>query len=115
MYILKANESNELIEDLILTGWHSIMVDKLSFKEQKNKLQMSFKQKIDDKHLLFACVSEQFKKIKTTNIYTYYNFILENDGNDDKDRYGVYANGVLAETPSKTQFLEHCKEGYLRL
>ena len=34
-------------------------------------------------------------------IFKYYHFSLENDGNPD-NRYGVFANGVLVETPSET-------------
>jgi len=44
--------------------------------------------------------------LENTNLYTYYHFILENDGDNDK-RYGVWANGILTETPSKNQFTNH--------
>ena len=58
---------------------------------------------IDDKYLLLACVSKDFVKIEDTEKYSYYHFILENNG-DDEQRFGVYANGILTETPSKTFF-----------
>ena len=115
MYILKATETNGLIEDLILTGGHGLMVDKLSVEEQQIQKKMGFEQMVNDKHLLLACFSKDFEKVENTNIHTYYHFILENDGDDDNDRYGVYANGVLAETPAKTPFVECCNIGYLRL
>ena len=61
---------------------------------------------IDDKYLLLSAVSNDFKKLENTDLYTYYHFILENEGNND-ERFGVWANGVLTETPSKNQFISH--------
>ena len=46
------------------------------------------------------------KKIENNNLYTYYHFILENNGNDDQ-RFGVWANGILTETTSKNHFMNH--------
>ena len=59
--------------------------------------------KIDDKYLLLAGVSTQFKKIKEIIPYIYYHLTLENNGDDD-ERFGIYANGILTETVSKNQF-----------
>ena len=56
--------------------------------------------------LLAASVSQQFKKLETKTVYTYYHFMLENDGNNNM-MYGVWANGILVETPSKNQFNNH--------
>ena len=61
---------------------------------------------IDDKLLLLAGVSKEFIKLENKKIYTYYHFTLENNGNDE-ERFGVWANGVLTETPSKNNFLQH--------
>jgi hypothetical protein len=58
---------------------------------------------IDDKYLLLSCVSKDFKKLENNNLYNYYHFVLENSGNDE--RYGVWANGILTETPSKNFFM----------
>jgi len=115
MYILEATETNGLTEDLILTGGHGLMVDKLSDEEQEIQKKMGFEQMVNGKHLLLACVSNDFKKVKNTNIHTYYHFILENDGDDNNDRYGVYANGVLVETPAKSFFVGCCNNNALHL
>jgi len=45
------------------------------------------------------------KKLENKNLYIYYHFILENNGNDIEERYGVWANGILTETPSKNYFM----------
>jgi hypothetical protein len=64
---------------------------------------------LDDKQLLLAAASDKFTALENNNEYIFYNFCLENDSNDAA-RYGVWANGVLVETPSK-QYLKEtfCK------
>lgn len=106
MYKMEKTEKNGLIEDLIVTGGHAILVNNLgSYKKENDKL-LGSAQIIDDKYLLLSAVSKDFIKLDNTNLYTYYHFILENNGNDNK-RFGVWANGVLTETPSKNQFTNH--------
>ena len=60
-------------------------------------------QKIEDKYLLLAGLSDKFVKLTDSSLYTYYHFTIENGGNDNL-RYGVWANGVLTETPCKNMF-----------
>ena len=105
MYKMEKTEENGLLEDLIITGWHAIMVDELGeLKEENDKKFGSTTPIIDGKHLLLSSVSTDFVKLENTNLYTYYHFILENNGNNE-ERFGVWANGILAETPSKNDFL----------
>jgi hypothetical protein len=106
MYKMEKTDENGLIEDLIVTGGHSILVDDLGNYKEKNDELFGGIHKIDDKYLLLASVSNDFIKLETTNVYTYYHFILENNGNDD-ERFGIWANGILTETPSKNQFINH--------
>ncbi len=109
MFIMYKREENDLIEDLIMTGGHSILVDdftKDDFIEERQKYYEILKNNpwtIDEKHLLPVGTLKAFQEIQDEKIYTYYNFSLENDGDDDK-RFGIWANGILAETPSKKQF-----------
>jgi hypothetical protein len=106
MYKMEKTEENGLIEDLIVTGGHSILVDDLgNFKEENDKI-FGRSIMIDDKYLLLSAVSNDFKKLENTDLYTYYHFILENNGNND-ERFGVCANGILTETSSKKQFTNH--------
>jgi hypothetical protein len=51
-------------------------------------------------------VSDQFVQLTDDDIYTYYHLVPENNG-DDNQRFGIWANGILSETPSKNQFLMH--------
>ena len=45
-------------------------------------------------------MSKDFIKMENNNTYTYYHLVLENEGDNDL-RFGIWANGVLTETPSK--------------
>jgi hypothetical protein len=95
-------------EPLIVTGGHGFLVDNLTLDEQE--AQAVFWERgeevIDDKLLMIAPVSKDFQPILTTDLFTYYHFTVENDGDDDR-RYGVYANGFLTETPSVNQYKLH--------
>jgi hypothetical protein len=118
MYKMAKTLENGLTEDLILTAQHSIMVDQypMEMKPIQEALRiLGFQDKLDDKYLLFACLSKDFTQIADSELYYYYHFILQNDGNDENDRYGVYANGILAETPTKAYFLEQCYKRNLYL
>lgn len=101
MYTMKKTDTNNLLEDLTVTGGHSILVDELGEDKEKNEdLFNGLSLMIEDKHLLLAAVSSKFEKVTNNDKYTYYHFCLENNGNDD-EIFGVWANGVLTETPSK--------------
>jgi hypothetical protein len=98
MYKMPKTETNELLEDLIVTGNHSIMVD--SIPEQVLKQNIS---KIDNKYLLLSSASDHFEQITTKKPYVYYQLVLDNEHDDDA-MYGIWANGILTETPSKQFF-----------
>lgn len=99
MYIMPKNK--EMTKDLIVTGGHSILVDSMTHNEDiKNKKYFGNDvQIIDNKKLLLAAASNKFTPLIDNNEYNIYNFCLENDG-DDQARYGIWANGVLVETPA---------------
>jgi hypothetical protein len=99
MYRMK--KTDEMTDDLIVTGWHAILVDELTEDEQEK--QHFYKSSIDDKQLLLSSISDKFEKMENTDKYTYYHVALESDEEDRK--YGIWANGVLTESISKKLFL----------
>ena len=102
MYKMKKTEKNNLIEDLIITGGHSILVNNLGdYKEKNDLLFLGETEKIDDKYLLLAEVSNDFVKIVNNDKYTYYHLTLEND--EDR-KFGIYVNGILSETTTNFFF-----------
>jgi hypothetical protein len=106
MYKMEKTDDNGLIDDFIVTGGHSILVDDLGIFKEENDLIFGGEIMIDDKYLLLVSISKDFVKIENNDVYTYYHFALENNGNDD-ERFGVWANGILTETVSKNQFNSH--------
>ena len=108
MYKMEKTETNGLIEDLIVTGGHSIMVDTMTKEEQELNEQLFWgaTPKLDKKYLLLAAASSQFAPIKNKKPYVYYHLVLENEDNVEA-RYGIWANGILTETPTKEFFLKH--------
>ena len=103
MFKMEKTDSNGLTEDLIVTGGHGIMVNELTEEQSNSQLEWGFVQEVDHKKLLLVCNSDDFKPMENNDVYTYYHFTLENDG-DDSIRYGVWANGLLMETPSREGF-----------
>ena len=103
MYKMEKTPNNGLIKDLIVTGGHSILVDAISDEEQKRYDAMGIsnfsKETIDNKHLLLACCSDQFTPMQDKEMYTYYHLLLENN-DDEEERFGIWANGILTETPN---------------
>ena len=107
MYKMAKTETNGLTKDLIVTGGHAILVDDLGeMKEANDKIFGGNTPQIDGKHLLLSSISKDFTKLENRNIYTWYHFVLENDDNYDR-RFGVWANGILTETPSKNMLTQH--------
>jgi hypothetical protein len=74
------------------------LVEKLSENEE-NKVDKNNLQVIDNLLSIITADSDKFKKVMDNNMYKYYHFSLETDGDNDR-RFGVYANGLLVEIPS---------------
>jgi hypothetical protein len=98
MYRMSKTEDNGLIEDLTLTRNHGVLVEKLTEDEEK-KVDKNNLPVIDGLLSIITADSDKFEKVKDTNVYNYYHFSLDGDGDNDR-RFGVYANGLLVETPS---------------
>jgi hypothetical protein len=92
----------ELLEDLVITGCHSILVDKFKNADQKAKAMAVNDGRLfltDKRFRLPACVDDRTIVYEDKGVHMIYHFALNNDsyyGN-----YGVYANGLLVETCSK--------------
>jgi hypothetical protein len=99
LYKCSPSEYPELIEDLVLTGRHAILVDKLETIDMISDYFM-----IDNKYKLAACLDKRTTVYERQGTYTVYHLALEND--DFFANYGIYANGLLVESCS----LEYLKE-----
>jgi hypothetical protein len=98
MYIMNKTEENGLIEDLVVTGNHGILLDEKEVNEEEQKKNPKWANfKVDDKINCIAGVSSKFEQITNNDVYKYYHFSLDN-GDGKKRRFGVWANGILMET-----------------
>jgi surface protein len=92
---------------LLLTGWHSILVESGSLTPDEIKKEHQCRNNqiamIDDKHLVTACNSEKFEKITRVYNVVCYHMVLEST--DHNKIFGIWGNGVLAETISKYAFI----------
>jgi hypothetical protein len=98
-----------MTNDLIITGGHSALVDKLKHKEVKDIINLLGQiYATDSKLRLPACLDDRaslYDKYDTVNLY---HIALENENPDLN--YGIYANGLLVETCQK-----ECLEKYMKV
>jgi hypothetical protein len=100
LYICSPSEYQEVFEDLIITGCHSILVDDLTNKKKEEIRNVNGDVYITEgKYRLPSCVDEKASVYKVEGNYMVYHIALEND--DYYSNYGIYANGLLIETCSK--------------
>jgi hypothetical protein len=96
----------EIIEDLYITGCHSILVDKLSDKEREECIEIMGKIYVtENRYRIMACIDERAKPYEEEGLYTIWHFALENT--DIRKNYGIFANGLLVETSSKRMMSEY--------
>ena len=98
MYRMKKTEDNPIGNYLTLTRNHGVLVEKLSENEEM-KVDKNNRPVIDNLLSIITADSDKFEKVMDKNVYKYYHFSLETDGDEDR-RFGVYANGILVEVPS---------------
>ena len=96
----------EIIEDLVITGCHSILVD-----EFKDEVQRANTEKLmeeihitEDQYRLPACLDDRATIYSIPGTYTIYHLALMN--NDYFMNYGIYANGLLVESCSRRYLKE---------
>ena len=98
MYVLR--KYVDMTDDLIVTGGHGILKERLTKKEILMDYRWFYSNKkysvIDKMYLQRAAFNPDFVKIDTTEEFEYYHFVLE--GKNHLKRYGVWANGVLSES-----------------
>ena len=102
MYIMP--KQGDMIDDLIVTGGHSILVDEYESEHIKNQHRHLFGGEldpIDDKQLLLASQSSKFKQLEGDDFYDIYHLCLEGETEEHDRRYGVWANGILTESTYK--------------
>jgi hypothetical protein len=89
----------ELIEDLVLTGNHSILVDTITNEEQQQITETLGRIYVtEEKYRLPAFNDTRAVPYDQRGEFRIWNLALENE--DYYANYGIYANGLLVETTS---------------
>ena len=106
LYRLTKDAYAELTEDLIITGCHSLLVNKLSEKQQSDIIDELGRLMVTDrKYRLMAVYDDRADTYEEEGIFNIWHLALEND--DERMNYGVYANGgLLVETTSQRMLSE---------
>ena len=105
--LYKCSTSNypELKDDLYITGCHSILEFPITEKQKEDIITHLGRLFItDNKYRLMACVDERAVPWNSKGIYKIWHFALENL--DERNNYGVYANGGLLVETCSISFLK---------
>jgi len=96
----------EILEPLVITGCHCILVDNFKSEEEKEKvIEVNGDTFVtDNKYRLPACADNRASVYEIPGDYSIFHIALEND--DYYMNYGIYANGLLVETCSKRYLKE---------
>ena len=98
---------DDVFDELVITGCHSILVEDFFSEEQREKTKEHHKGRVfitDNHYRLPACLDDRASVYEPAGTYTIYHFALENE--EYLHNYGVYANGLLVESCSKRYLTE---------
>jgi hypothetical protein len=109
LYKYSKETHSELIEDLIITGFHARLVDEYKNDEEREKARELIQEdvKVDNKFKLPAYVDDSCSVYEETGKHNVYHIVLENE--DVRGKYGIYANGMLVESCSKFDMINYAK------
>jgi hypothetical protein len=101
LYRLSKDKYPELTEDLIITGCHCVLVDRLNDKQRADIMEdLGMILVTDRKGRLMAMYDDRADTYEEEGTFNIWHLALEHD--DERMNYGVYANGgLLVETTSQ--------------
>ena len=95
----------EILEDLIMTGCHSILVDGFKNEEREKTIEVNGDAYVTEgKYRLPACADDRAVVYEKKGDYKVYHVALENE--EYTYNYGIFANGLLVESCSKRYLKE---------
>jgi hypothetical protein len=109
LYICYPSHYHGIENDLVITGTQSILVDHLLLDEIIKIKKNGSVSSICDFWGLPAYIDKKMVPFQTEGVFTIWNLALEIDDNDIN--FGIYANGLLVESPTIETFsLNYTKE-----
>jgi hypothetical protein len=105
LYVCPTKNFPEAFEDLVITGFHSILVKDFPSEEEKKETEhmLSGLPITDGYYLLPSRVDRRTEIYDKPGMHNVYHVCLECE--DDDKNYGIYANGILVESISKNHLL----------
>ena len=114
LYVCKRANFPEATEDLVITGCHSLLIDREFYNdtERDHVIEVNGNTYVTDGMWRFpACVLKDSVDVyEHPGMHIIYHFALENE--DHYMNYGVYANGILVET-SSIRYMRELSNMYL--
>jgi len=105
LFRLTTEKYPELFEDLVITGYHSVLVDEFHGIEKTETRGLLGDIYITDGfYRLPACIDRRASIYEESGRHRIYHLALEND--NYYGNYGIYANGLLVESCCKRYLLE---------
>jgi hypothetical protein len=105
LYVCSVDKYPELIEDLVITGCHSILENEITEKQRYITIELLGRIMVtDNKYRIMAFLDDRAVPYKEEGIFTIWHIALDNT--DYYMNYGIYANGLLVETCSKRYLKE---------
>ena len=107
LYVCAPAHYPEVLEEVVLTGAHSLLVDQFTDDQQRQATEKVLKKiyVTDEKYRLPACVDSRATVYNKPGTYTIYHLALQNE--NYYFNYGIFANGLLVETCS-LRYLKEC-------
>ena len=106
LYKCSTSKYPQLMEDLYITGGHSILESNITEKQKEDTIKHLGKIFVTDKkYRLIACIDERAEPWNSKGEYIVWNFALEH--NDERYNYGVYVNGGLLVETCSISFLKN--------
>ena len=94
LYKCSPDQYPELVDDLYITGCHSILVDDITDAEREQTVKQLGRIFVTEhKYRLMASIDERAEPWNSAGRYTIWHIALENE--DEKMNYGIYVNGGL--------------------
>ena len=109
LYELNIEDYPCLTENLVLTGRHPILVDKIYSRETTN--YKFVKEMLHDKYKLPCIANKKAKVYDKNGLFKIWTFCLKS--NDDKKNFGIYANGLLVECTCK-KYIKNIKIEFVK-
>jgi hypothetical protein len=106
LYVCSPSKFSDVFEDLIITGYHSLLSQNFESDEQIEETRRVLGKIYitDGYYRIPICIDKRAEVYREEGTATIYHFALEH--HDYDMNHGVYANGLLVESTSKKYLLE---------